>query len=214
MNNKEFGNYIRDIRKARYSSRDAMSKEWVWHKNSIQNYEDGTRLPDIDYLAALAISTGHSFEELVRKRLEVGHIPDKAHLLAWDKDQVQDNPTNTNLAVPLYNSQELIVVDEKLVPHSNIESLLFFKVGGDSMIPTIADNEIILLDTSEKALKEGSVIVIKMRGDFYVRRVQVNFNDSFTLACDNPLFNSSVVTKSDLSTLEVIGTRVNLTLSN
>lgn len=87
--------------------------------------------------------------------------------------------------------------------NENDLALVFAK--GDSMEPTISDNETVLIDTSEKKLKDGQIFVIRNGDHLLVKRIQTLWNDGVQLLSDNKEYPPQEIASSDLEQLEVIG---------
>lgn len=83
--------------------------------------------------------------------------------------------------------------------HNNLQLMV---VTGDSMSPTLDGNDIVFVDTeSVKNLDEfedNAIYLFKHKGRPLLRRVQVNFDETFGLNCDNAKFPSSVVPKTSI----------------
>lgn len=82
-------------------------------------------------------------------------------------------------------------------------ALVFAK--GDSMEPTISDNETLMVDTSEKRLRDGHIYVIRNGDHLLVKRIQTLWNDGVQLLSDNKEYPAQEIPSTDLVNLEVIG---------
>lgn len=82
-------------------------------------------------------------------------------------------------------------------------ALVFAK--GDSMEPTISDNETVMVDTSKKKLRDGHIYVIRNGDHLLVKRIQTLWNDGVQLLSDNKEYPPQEVSSSDMESLEVIG---------
>lgn len=87
--------------------------------------------------------------------------------------------------------------------NENDLALVFAK--GDSMEPTIADNETLMVDTSERRLRDGHIYVIRNGDHLLVKRIQTLWNDGVQLLSDNKEYPPQEIPSSDLANLEVIG---------
>jgi len=76
---------------------------------------------------------------------------------------------------------------------------------GDSMEPTINNGNSILVDTSTKALSDGSIYAIRLGDQLYAKRLQKRFDGSVELISDNKEYNSQIVPKEELEQLDIIG---------
>jgi phage repressor protein C with HTH and peptisase S24 domain len=82
-------------------------------------------------------------------------------------------------------------------------ALSAIRVEGDSMVPTLADGDDILVDRSPAALRDG-IYVLRIDGALNVKRLAINpAARSVTIRSDNPAYPSWP--DCDLSTIDVIG---------
>ncbi len=84
------------------------------------------------------------------------------------------------------------------------EKLCLLDVVGDSMEPTLHDQDLIMLDMEAKALKNG-VYVIQYEGALLVKRVQRQINNSILIKSDNPLYEPEVLSPDLEHNIRVIG---------
>lgn len=87
--------------------------------------------------------------------------------------------------------------------NENDLALVFAK--GDSMEPTISDNETVMVDTSEKRLRDGHIYVIRNGDHLLVKRIQTLWNDGVQLLSDNKEYPPQEISSADLENIEVIG---------
>lgn len=80
--------------------------------------------------------------------------------------------------------------------------LVFAK--GDSMEPTISDNNTLMIDTSQQDLQDGHIYVIRTNDHLVVKRIQ-NTLDGFILISDNKEYKEIEITYSKAEDLQVIG---------
>lgn len=81
--------------------------------------------------------------------------------------------------------------------------LVFAK--GDSMEPTISDNNTLMIDTNQRELTDGAIYVIRTNHHLIVKRVQTLLGDAILLLSDNPAYQPIEVQMSEANDLEVIG---------
>lgn len=85
------------------------------------------------------------------------------------------------------------------------ERLAVIRAKGDSMEPTISDNDVILvLLTNGDAPRDG-LHVIRLDSGLFVKRVQFDPLGSVHVMSDNPAYSSIVVKKEDRDQLFIIG---------
>lgn len=87
--------------------------------------------------------------------------------------------------------------------HEQDLALVFAK--GDSMEPTISDNETVMVDTSEKKLRDGHIYVIRNGDHLLVKRIQTLWNDGVQLLSDNKEYPPQEIANEDMEALQVIG---------
>lgn len=80
--------------------------------------------------------------------------------------------------------------------------LVFAK--GDSMEPTISDNNTLMLDTNQQILQDGHIYVIRTNDHLVVKRVQNTLN-GFYLISDNKEYKEIELTYNEADDLQVIG---------
>jgi len=72
-------------------------------------------------------------------------------------------------------------------------NLLLLETEGDSMMPTLGDSDLVLVDIGEPRFKRDGVYVLRHHGDLSVKRLQRRPDGRLTVKCDNPVYESSVV---------------------
>ncbi len=80
--------------------------------------------------------------------------------------------------------------------------LVFTK--GDSMEPTISDNNTLMIDTSQTELQDGHIYVIRTNNQLVVKRIQNTMN-GFFLISDNKEYKEIELTYNEADDLQVIG---------
>ena len=79
---------------------------------------------------------------------------------------------------------------KKLTP-SNPDNLSILSVTGDSMDPTLSDEDLILVDTQEAGMKTDGIYVIRNEDTLSVKRISINpANGLLTIKSDNPLYET------------------------
>ncbi len=81
---------------------------------------------------------------------------------------------------------------------SNINNLKVFRASGDSMEPTICDNDDVLVDIGRKDYINGGVFVIEKFGDWFIKRLHLKFDGNLEIISDNKdKYQSEVIKLSD-----------------
>ncbi|NMT24623.1 helix-turn-helix domain-containing protein [Serratia marcescens] len=81
---------------------------------------------------------------------------------------------------------------------------------GDSMEPTISNNNTLLINTSRTRPTDGNIYVIRQEDMLWVKRVQVLLDGSWLLISDNPSYKPLEIKPDSMHNLQVIGQVVNI----
>jgi phage repressor protein C with HTH and peptisase S24 domain len=76
---------------------------------------------------------------------------------------------------------------------------------GESMTPTIRDGSVMLIDTSETAVRSFGIYVLEINDERLVKRVQRKHDASLVLISDNATYQPDVVPATEAAKVNVIG---------
>ncbi|HUB47745.1 MAG TPA: helix-turn-helix transcriptional regulator [Acetobacteraceae bacterium] len=76
---------------------------------------------------------------------------------------------------------------------------------GESMQPTIRDGDLLLVDTTDRAVASFGVYVLEVGGERLVKRVQRKLDGSLVLISDNETYQPDLVSGNMLQTVTVVG---------
>lgn len=79
------------------------------------------------------------------------------------------------------------------------------QVSGDSMEPTLADGDLIIVDTARTNVDASGIYVVELQGDLLVKRVQRRMDGSLVLISDNAAYEPETVQAGAADTLKVLG---------
>jgi phage repressor protein C with HTH and peptisase S24 domain len=85
------------------------------------------------------------------------------------------------------------------------KDLALINVQGDSMEPTLSNNDLILIDMRTRQVQDNSVYVIQFNGALLVKRIQRKLDGSVIVKGDNPVYEQEVLQAGAQSQLNVIG---------
>ncbi|WP_029654858.1 XRE family transcriptional regulator [Marinobacter daepoensis] len=211
------GQRLAEIRNGK--SQGAFAEELGIHKNSLGHYERGNRVPDAAVLLKLVemgfsanwVLTGEgtkdakgSGEALTQDIEKLRKLDEEFALIPGYNVQVAAG--HGSLAEDESPTRELAFRRKWLRYrglHEQDLALVFAK--GDSMEPTISDNETVMVNTSEKKLRDGHIYVIRNGDHLLVKRIQTLWNDGVQLLSDNKEYPPQEISSSNLENLEVIG---------
>lgn len=87
----------------------------------------------------------------------------------------------------------------------NPANLVVFEAYGDSMQPTIADGDIMLVDTSEERVRGPAIYVVLAGNEAIVKRVELKIDGSLVVMSDNPSYKPMVLQGDQVAELRVLG---------
>lgn len=85
------------------------------------------------------------------------------------------------------------------------KDLLIVFSKGDSMLPTIEDKEKLLVNSADKELTDGFIYVIRNHENYWVKRVQRQFDGSLLLISDNKMYPAMQLDLNEANDVEIIG---------
>ncbi len=93
---------------------------------------------------------------------------------------------------------------QKKLNRSSIDDLSILEATGDSMLPTISDGDLVLIDESDKTEIDG--IFAYVQGDFArIKRLRFMMGGKIEIVSDNEIYSSETLSKSDLEQFHIIG---------
>jgi len=87
------------------------------------------------------------------------------------------------------------------------ENLVAIDIIGDSMGPEIPNGSIVLIDTTQKELKNGEMYVFNIDGDLLIKTIIHNF-DGYIARSKNPNYPEIKLNKDQVSSLNIVGRAV------
>jgi len=81
---------------------------------------------------------------------------------------------------------------------------------GDSMEPTISNNDTLLIHTGRKQPRDGHIYVFRQEDTLWVKRVQVLPGGSLQMISDNDAYSPITVRPDEMHNFEVVGQVVNI----
>ncbi|MEL6646646.1 MAG: S24 family peptidase [Pseudomonadota bacterium] len=92
---------------------------------------------------------------------------------------------------------------ESYIRKETVDGLITLTVSGDSMAPTISDNDLVMLDTNESTLDAG-VFAFVLDGVARVKRFNVTMR-GIDILSDNPNYETERYTREELQNMQIIG---------
>jgi len=180
----------------------------------VRKYLNGS-LPGIDKALAMARASGVSLDWLVSGEGSM-RADEKADEASLDDEFAMVPGYNIQVAAGdgalpgPENATRKLAFRHKWLRYRGLKvknlALVFAK--GDSMEPTIDDNNTVMIDTSQKELRDGSIYVIRTNDHLIIKRIQTRLGSQVLLISDNKAYPPIEVSMDEVNDLEVIGRAV------
>ena len=205
------GDRVRIARTTRNLSVIDLAKRSGLTRSALYQIESGvTRSPTPANLLAIAKATGYSLEWLTSG----AGIPE-----AGTRTREEDNlPT---VSLPMLTTRQTNDGrllwgpdhDRSLTIHRSLleaagqpaGDMLWHKVLDDSMSPSIAPGDVVLIDTADARLRTSKVFAMPMHGELIVRRTHMEADGAIMLSADNQRVRPVRVEPQYLGTITMIG---------
>ncbi len=93
---------------------------------------------------------------------------------------------------------------QKKLNRSSIDDLSILEATGDSMLPTISDGDLVLIDESDKTEIDG--IFAYVQGDFaHIKRLHFMMGGKIEIVSDNNLYSPQILSGNDLEHFRILG---------
>lgn len=173
------------------------------HANTIGNYERGDRQPDTDFLGLLRERIGADINWLITGEGNGSTTP------AVLSQNLLHQVSIPRYAIHASAGGGAVVLSEEVEEYFTVSpdwlsrylptgaKAGIIEARGDSMEPTIADGDILLLDFSieSSVVNDGGVFVISVDGVLLVKRLQVTVDGHILIRSDNDLYEQEKVTR-------------------
>lgn len=202
---------------------------WEDSQSRVGNYEAGSRKPAVEDLIRIAKAAGVSENWLVfgKGSMVAGKdLPlEGLGVTSWESE---DDLGSEEVLIPVFKVQ-LEAGNGSLIPEFvetgeprafsrswltkkglHETTLRLLSVRGDSMLPTLADGDLVLIDTSQTDIIEGRIYALAIGREAKIKRLKVNYDGAIVVMSDNPMpeYADEVVPPHDLEHVHIIGLAV------
>ncbi len=87
----------------------------------------------------------------------------------------------------------------------NPANLVVVEAFGDSMSPTIADGDILLVDVSEERVRGPAIYFVRAGSEALVKRIELKMDGSLLLKSDNPTYEPWAISSTEAADFKVLG---------
>ena len=84
-----------------------------------------------------------------------------------------------------------------------------FPVRGDSMLPTLADGDLVLVNTAEKRIVDGKIYAIIVGDEPKLKRLKRKADGSLVIISDNAAFDAEIIPVTEADSVYIIGRAIN-----
>lgn len=226
------GKRLREVRAAAGDpERDEFAIQLGINKSSVANYERGERIPDADTLAAYSRMFSVNLNWLVngegqmfRTALDmIVHAERRAEALQLVSEAPSTAEPENFVYLPVYDgvlasagpgaspsveySNSVLAFERQFLRDRGAvpESCTVIKARGDSMMPTIPDGSLLIVDHSQREIMNGYITVIGVGDDLLVKRIRRRLDGMIDLISDNAAYGVESIPTERLDQLRVIG---------
>lgn len=174
---------IRYLRKKKNWSQDLLAEKLGYKSyTTIQKWEMGTSEPPVKTLKVLAELFGVDMHDLANTDLESTYL--KPHLSFGDAISIPI--LNTVVAgLPLSAYEDIIGYEEVSRKLGSPDELFALKVKGDSMLPVLQEDDVIIVK-QQSDVESGDIAIVLINGDEATVKKVMKSQDGITLIAFNP----------------------------
>ena len=197
------------FKNAGMTQKDAAAAWGLGNQSNLAHYLNGRQTLSLEVAIKFAKGLGVSIEDfsprlarqarLLLRSVDVPQMGDAAQVMESRSDDAEGHlvPILSNGA-SMGNGEdqhdEDAVSGFRILPawvssnlrHSRIDALRFIHGHGDSMWPTYASGDILLVDTDVTNIKVDGVYVLWAHGRLFIKRVRQRMDGQFEISSDNP----------------------------
>lgn len=97
-------------------------------------------------------------------------------------------------------------VQSNLKSISSPANLAALSAYGDSMEPTFADGDILMVDRGVNSIRLDAVYVLQLHGELFIKRVQRRVTDgAVIIKSDNPVYEPAIISNGERESISVLG---------
>ncbi|WP_170111921.1 XRE family transcriptional regulator [Photobacterium frigidiphilum] len=203
MSETTFGERIKKLREENAFTQKELAKKIKVTPMAISQWENNTTEPKGSNLRALVSLFDVTFEWLLLgvQRKEV--IIDNAACVSI--------PFYENVAasaglgtIPINREFSHVSIDINMLKGTSIKDLVCIKVTGESMEPVLLDSSIIIIDMTERSIRDGKIYVVRQEEIIRVKSLSYT-STGIKFKSYNSEYNDENYTFQELSNFEILG---------
>lgn len=124
--------------------------------------------------------------------------------------QEPDPPRDGTVAAPQTRGQKHMAFRRDWLEQQGFapDHLVLVTASGDAMAPTIDSGDLILVDTSEQAVKNDSIYLLRLDDGVTAKRLQRDWTGGVWVRSDNTQYRDQHIASEDCNNLKVVGRAV------
>lgn len=212
MNRKDVGDRLRQAREDSNISRAEAAAKVKIGTTTLQQWEGGTREASLETIESLAALYKVSPQYLIFGKTSISAHP-VTPVTQPDNDEYEYIPAY-DIAVSAGHgmfSDGVTKANKHLAFRKrwiqarglNPKCLAVLFTEGDSMVPTVPENAVIVIDRERNKALDGKIYVIRIDDRLYVKRIQWLLSGGLRLISDNKLYEPLDVSKQDMRAMGV-----------
>lgn len=95
---------------------------------------------------------------------------------------------------------EVLYIDRFMLPNTNSKNIDAIRVKGDSMEPTISEDDLIFVDKNQCSIRNGKIFIIRMNDEVFVKKIFIS-PKGLIIKSDNEDYPSFEVSPKDIEVL-------------
>ncbi len=198
---KKIGQRIQDVRIKKGLSQVDFARKVNVSQKTLSNYERGASSPDSMFLLSLRAEFDVHSDWLLTGDAELARtkaiVSDNNYTLLPRYDVTAS--AGSGSFIDAENIKDKLSFSTKWLEHIglNVKNAALLNANGDSMEPTIKDGSVLLLKLDEDEIKDGSIYVIQISGQTFVKRLKRDLKGVQILS-DNPVYEPQHLTYAEL----------------
>lgn len=182
-----FGKALKEYRLSMELSQEELALKSELDRTYISMLERNLKTPTLTTLIKIAKSLSVSPSTLFTRALQIEKIQNPTSLNKKDKYRPPFFGTSVSCGTPVgidHFAEKEMSLDEQFI--KNPEKTFFLKASGDSMSPTIWNEDLLIIELTTK-VKNNDIALIQIDNEFTVKRF-FKHNKGIKLIPDNPNF--------------------------
>ncbi len=190
---------------SRFPTRSAASEVAGVNPDQLAKYVDGRAKPPFEVIFRLTSAKGISLDWLATGNGAPGDADLDDRFVSIPRYQLRAG-AGENIFATDEEPADLVKFSRELLRKHGIraDTSQLIESTGDSMVPTIGDGDLMLVDTSEREARDA-VFVVRRGGALLVKRLQRHADGSLSLISDNRAYDPDRLPRDDADNLEIVG---------